>query len=146
MKLMEGEHIGPFNLGNPGEFTMLELAEVCSARFSISSLGSFPCSNVIRKYCGEVAILRMTKVVWFCAQVVKEIIDPNAKIEFRPNTKDDPHMRKPDISKAKDKLGWEPQIPLRKGLPLMVDDFRKRIFGDQTESAVDMSRKESETD
>ena len=26
---MEGEHIGPFNLGNPGEFTMLELAEVC---------------------------------------------------------------------------------------------------------------------
>jgi nucleoside-diphosphate-sugar epimerase len=28
MRLMEGEHIGPFNLGNPGEFTMLELAEV----------------------------------------------------------------------------------------------------------------------
>lgn len=28
MKLMEGEHVGPFNLGNPGEFTMLELAEV----------------------------------------------------------------------------------------------------------------------
>jgi len=26
---MEGEHVGPFNLGNPGEFTMLELAEVC---------------------------------------------------------------------------------------------------------------------
>jgi hypothetical protein len=29
MALMEGEHIGPFNLGNPGEFTMLELAQVC---------------------------------------------------------------------------------------------------------------------
>lgn len=29
MALMEGEHVGPFNLGNPGEFTMLELAEVC---------------------------------------------------------------------------------------------------------------------
>lgn len=28
MALMEGEHVGPFNLGNPGEFTMLELAEV----------------------------------------------------------------------------------------------------------------------
>lgn len=27
MRLMEGEHVGPFNLGNPGEFTMLELAE-----------------------------------------------------------------------------------------------------------------------
>jgi len=30
--LMEGEHVGPFNLGNPGEFTMLELAEVKSIR------------------------------------------------------------------------------------------------------------------
>lgn len=31
MRLMEGEHVGPFNLGNPGEFTMLELAQVCHA-------------------------------------------------------------------------------------------------------------------
>jgi hypothetical protein len=30
MALMESDHIGPFNLGNPGEFTMLELAEVCT--------------------------------------------------------------------------------------------------------------------
>ncbi|KAL0537992.1 hypothetical protein IC582_026986 [Cucumis melo] len=89
MKLMEGEHVGPFNLGNPGEFTMLELA-----------------------------------------QVVQETIDPNARIEFRPNTEDDPHKRKPDISKAKDLLGWEPTVSLRKGLPLMVSDFRQRIFGD----------------
>lgn len=28
IRLMEGEHVGPFNLGNPGEFTMLELAQV----------------------------------------------------------------------------------------------------------------------
>lgn len=28
MRLMEGEHVGPFNLGNPGEFTMIELAQV----------------------------------------------------------------------------------------------------------------------
>ncbi|KAE8734171.1 UDP-glucuronic acid decarboxylase 4 [Hibiscus syriacus] len=88
IRLMEGEHVGPFNLGNPGEFTMLELAEV-----------------------------------------VQEAIDPNAKIEFRPNTEDDPHKRKPDISKAKQLLGWEPTISLRKGLPLMVNDFRQRIFG-----------------
>ncbi|XP_043711062.1 UDP-glucuronic acid decarboxylase 4-like [Telopea speciosissima] len=92
MRLMEGEHVGPFNLGNPGEFTMLELA-----------------------------------------QVVQETIDPNAKIEFRPNTEDDPHKRKPDISRAKELLGWEPNIPLRKGLPLMVSDFRQRIFGDHKE-------------
>ncbi|PSR89513.1 UDP-glucuronic acid decarboxylase [Actinidia chinensis var. chinensis] len=89
MRLMEGEHVGPFNLGNPGEFTMLELA-----------------------------------------QVVQETIDPNAKIEFRANTEDDPHKRKPDITKAKDLLGWEPKVSLRKGLPLMVSDFRQRIFGD----------------
>ncbi|KAI3449477.1 hypothetical protein Pfo_006142 [Paulownia fortunei] len=95
MRLMEGEHVGPFNLGNPGEFTMLELA-----------------------------------------QVVQETIDPNAKIEFRPNTEDDPHKRKPDISKAKDLLGWEPKVPLRKGLPMMVSDFRQRIFGDHKENVA----------
>ena len=36
--LMEGEHVGPFNLGNPGEFTMLELAEVCLSILSIKEL------------------------------------------------------------------------------------------------------------
>ncbi|CAN6469306.1 unnamed protein product [Victoria cruziana] len=92
MRLMEGEHVGPFNLGNPGEFTMLELAKV-----------------------------------------VQDTIDPNAKIAFRPNTADDPHKRKPDISKAKEFLGWEPKVPLREGLPHMVADFRKRIFGDHAE-------------
>ncbi|OEL13552.1 UDP-glucuronic acid decarboxylase 2 [Dichanthelium oligosanthes] len=93
MKLMEGEHVGPFNLGNPGEFTMLELAKV-----------------------------------------VQDTIDPNARIEFRPNTADDPHKRKPDISRAKELLGWEPKISLKKGLPLMVQDFRNRIFGDQKDA------------
>ncbi|KAK7279427.1 hypothetical protein RJT34_24480 [Clitoria ternatea] len=87
--LMEGEHVGPFNLGNPGEFTMLELAEV-----------------------------------------VKETIDSSATIEYKPNTADDPHMRKPDISKAKELLNWEPKVPLREGLPLMVNDFRNRILNE----------------
>ncbi|OAY83929.1 UDP-glucuronic acid decarboxylase 1 [Ananas comosus] len=89
--LMEGDHIGPFNLGNPGEFTMLELAKV-----------------------------------------VKETIDPSATIEFRPNTADDPHMRKPDITKAKQLLNWEPKISLREGLPLMVTDFRQRVLSEQS--------------
>ncbi|KVH99947.1 NAD(P)-binding domain-containing protein [Cynara cardunculus var. scolymus] len=87
MALMEGDHIGPFNLGNPGEFTMLELAEV-----------------------------------------VKEIIDSKAAIEFRENTADDPQKRKPDISKAKELLKWEPKITLREGLPQMASDFRSRIL------------------
>lgn len=105
MRLMEGEHVGPFNLGNPGEFTMLELA-----------------------------------------QVVKETIDPNAKIEFRPNTEDDPHKRKPDITKAKDLLGWEPKVSLRKGLPRMVEDFRRRVFGDEKDGTTKTNKHTSLND
>ncbi|KAK6772755.1 hypothetical protein RDI58_027993 [Solanum bulbocastanum] len=67
--------------------------------------------------------------------VVQETIDPNAKIEFRPNTEDDPHKRKPDITKAKQLLGWEPAVSLRQGLPMMVDDFRQRIFGDDKQDS-----------
>ncbi|KAI3677105.1 hypothetical protein L1987_86725 [Smallanthus sonchifolius] len=88
--LMEGEHVGPFNLGNPGEFTMLELA-----------------------------------------QVVKETIDPNVAIEFRKNIVDDPQKRKPDISKAKELLNWEPKIKLQDGLPRMALDFKNRIFKEE---------------
>lgn len=69
----------------------------------------------------------------YIGQVVKEVIDPAARIEFKENTSDDPHKRKPDISKAKELLGWEPKIALREGLPRMVEDFRKRIFGDHKE-------------
>ncbi|KAE8704580.1 UDP-glucuronic acid decarboxylase 4 [Hibiscus syriacus] len=98
--LMEGEHIGPFNLGNPGEFTMLELAKV-----------------------------------------VKDTIDPSATIEYKPNTADDPHMRKPDTSKAKELLNWEPKIPLREGLPLMVNDFRNRILNEDEGKGAYMKNK-----
>lgn len=41
MRLMEGEHVGPFNLGNPGEFTMLELAGVSLLLFWNSKTFSF---------------------------------------------------------------------------------------------------------
>lgn len=68
--------------------------------------------------------------------MVQETIDPDAKIEYRPNTEDDPHKRKPDISKAKEHLGWEPKVDLHKGLPLMVSDFRQRIFGDHKEGGT----------
>lgn len=43
------------------------------------------------------------------------------------NTPDDPKQRKPDISKAKQVLGWEPKVKLREGLPLMEEDFRLRL-------------------
>lgn len=67
------------------------------------------------------------------SQVVQETIDPDAKIVYKPNTEDDPHKRKPDITRAKELLGWEPTVSLHKGLPLMVKDFRQRIFGDHKE-------------
>jgi UDP-glucuronate decarboxylase len=64
-------------------------------------------------------------------QVVKETIDPSASVEFKPNTADDPHMRKPNISKAKSLLHWEPKVSLRQGLPRMVSDFQKRILDEK---------------
>ena len=44
--------------------------------------------------------------------------------------------RTPDISKAKDLLGWEPKVPFRKGRPFMVSDFRDSIFGDHKEDGA----------
>ncbi|CAN6565607.1 unnamed protein product [Malus baccata var. baccata] len=86
IRLMQGDNTGPINIGNPGEFTMLELAEN-----------------------------------------VKELINPKVEIIMVENTPDDPRQRKPDISKAKELLGWEPKVKLREGLPLMEDDFRARL-------------------
>jgi len=74
--------IGPVNIGNPGEFTMLELA--------------------------------------------KEVLDltgSKSKIVYKPLPGDDPKMRRPDISLAKKALGWEPTIPLRKGLEKTIVYF-----------------------
>eukprot|EP00200_Dunaliella_tertiolecta_P001778 CAMPEP_0202347296 /NCGR_PEP_ID=MMETSP1126-20121109/5718_1 /ASSEMBLY_ACC=CAM_ASM_000457 /TAXON_ID=3047 /ORGANISM="Dunaliella tertiolecta, Strain CCMP1320" /LENGTH=330 /DNA_ID=CAMNT_0048938825 /DNA_START=38 /DNA_END=1030 /DNA_ORIENTATION=- len=84
--VMEGDEIGPFNVGNPNEFTMLELANL-----------------------------------------VKEVVNPSAMIEFRDNTSDDPNKRKPDISKINKSLGWEPKVVLRDGLAHMVKDFKRRL-------------------
>ncbi|KAG6501202.1 hypothetical protein ZIOFF_041076 [Zingiber officinale] len=86
IRLMEGENTGPINIGNPGEFTMMELAEI-----------------------------------------VKELVEPSVTIKNVENTPDDPRQRKPDITKAKQVLGWAPKVTLREGLPLMEEDFRKRL-------------------
>ena len=77
---------GPVNLGNPGEFTMLELAE-----------------KVIKKIGGK------------------------SKIVFRPLPSDDPKMRRPDISKAKSELGWEPKVTLDEGLDHIIQYFREYL-------------------
>jgi UDP-glucuronate decarboxylase len=86
MRLMNGEHTGPINLGNPGEYTILELA-----------------------------------------QAVQKMVNPDAEIIFKPLPQDDPRRRRPDITKAKTLLNWEPTVPLQEGLKLTVEDFRNRI-------------------
>jgi len=86
MRLMNGDYMGPVNLGNPGEYTILELAET-----------------------------------------IQSMVNPDAELKFQPLPQDDPLRRKPDISKAKRYLDWEPTIPLQEGLKLMIEDFRSRL-------------------
>jgi len=86
MRLMNGEHIGPINLGNPDEYTILELA-----------------------------------------QTIQNMVNPDAKIKFEPLPSDDPRRRRPDITKAKTLLNWEPTIPLQEGLKQTIEDFRERV-------------------
>ena len=78
--------LGPVNLGNPVEFTILELAEML-----IRMMGS------------------------------------RAKIIFKPLPQDDPTQRKPDITLAQKKLGWQPRVPLEEGLAKTIEYFRKLI-------------------
>ena len=88
LKMMETEDFtGPVNIGNPGEFKIIELAEM---------------------------VLRMT--------------GSKSKIVFKPLPKDDPIQRKPDISLAKEKLNWEPKIPLEEGLKKTIEYFKKTIL------------------
>ena len=77
---------GPVNLGNPGEFTMLELAS-------------------------RVQALTGTQV----------------PIDYQPLPADDPARRRPDISRAKELLGWQPTVPLEEGLVPTIDYFRKTL-------------------
>jgi len=88
VKMMEQEAlVGPVNLGNPSELTILELAEQ------------------VRAHVG--------------AQV---------GIVNRPLPDDDPTRRRPDISLARDRLGWEPRVSLEEGLRRTVDYFRTQIL------------------
>lgn len=76
----------PVNIGNPGEFTMKELAEL-----------------------------------------VLELTGSKSKMVFMPLPQDDPMQRCPDITKARDVLGWGPTIPLREGLKRTIEYFKTVI-------------------
>jgi UDP-glucuronate decarboxylase len=77
------DFIGPINIGNPNEFTMLELAET-----------------------------------------VLRLVGGQSKLTFHPLPADDPKQRQPNISLAKDKIGWQPNVSLEDGLKETITYFR----------------------
>jgi UDP-glucuronate decarboxylase len=80
------ETTGPINLGNPGEFTIGELANI---------------------------VIDMTK--------------SDSSIKFLPLPIDDPIRRQPDITRAKNQLGWAPTIPLAEGLETTIQYFKGNL-------------------
>jgi UDP-glucuronate decarboxylase len=87
VRMMEApDFIGPVNLGNPDEFTMLELAAMAI-----------------------------------------ELSKSSSRLVFKPLPPDDPTRRRPDISLARQRFGWEPKIPLREGLTRTVEHFRREL-------------------
>lgn len=50
-----------------------------------------------------------------------------SKIETMPAVEDDPQRRKPDISRAKKVINWEPRVPLKVGLETTIEYFRKEL-------------------
>jgi dTDP-glucose 4,6-dehydratase len=62
-----------------------------------------------------------------CAREILAVTGSKSEILFRPLPQDDPTRRRPDITKARDLLGWEPEINLRKGLEKSLEYFRACI-------------------
>src|ERR1700720_1574674 len=62
------------------------------------------------------------------AERIKRLTGTRAPIEFRPLPEDDPKIRRPDITKARKLLGWEPRVPLDEGLQRTIDYFRTVIL------------------
>jgi UDP-glucuronate decarboxylase len=61
------------------------------------------------------------------AQIIIQETGSNSKIVFQPLPEDDPKQRKPDITRARELLGWEPTIDLRQGIAQTIDYFRKKL-------------------
>jgi dTDP-glucose 4,6-dehydratase len=65
------------------------------------------------------------------ANYIRKHVDSQAGIDFQPLPSDDPKIRRPDITKAKRVLGWEPKVPLDQGIAQTVEYFRTRIAPEQ---------------
>jgi dTDP-glucose 4,6-dehydratase len=93
LKLAWSNEQEPTNIGNPGEFTILE-----------------------------------------CAREVLRVTNSKSGIKYLPLPQDDPKQRRPDITKARKLLGWEPKIDLATGLRLSLDYFRAEVEAEHTTS------------
>jgi dTDP-glucose 4,6-dehydratase len=69
-----------------------------------------------------------------CATRVLALTGSKSKIRHEPLPQDDPRQRRPDITKAKTLLGWEPRIDLETGLRMSLDYFRQAVFQETTAS------------
>src|SRR6185436_4886907 len=58
------------------------------------------------------------------AEAVRKANGGGGKISFKPLPKDDPKQRKPDITRARTLLGWEPKVALEQGLKKTIEYFR----------------------
>jgi dTDP-glucose 4,6-dehydratase len=67
-----------------------------------------------------------------CAKEVQSLFGSKSEITFKPLPQDDPKQRKPDITKAKALLGWEPKVMLREGLGKSVEYFKACVAKEQT--------------
>jgi dTDP-glucose 4,6-dehydratase len=62
-----------------------------------------------------------------CAELVLKVTGSSSPLEHKPLPEDDPKQRRPDISKARRMLAWEPKIDLERGLRLSMGYFREAI-------------------
>lgn len=60
------------------------------------------------------------------AEKILELLDTESTIDFKPLPEDDPKVRKPDISRARELLGWEPKVPFEEGIVETIEFFRKK--------------------
>jgi dTDP-glucose 4,6-dehydratase len=62
-----------------------------------------------------------------CAETILEVTGSKSELRFEPLPQDDPTRRKPDISKAKRVLDWEPKVSLKEGLKLSLEFFQSKV-------------------
>ena len=61
------------------------------------------------------------------ANLIRDMVGSGSDIVHKPEVEDDPQRRRPDISTAKKELGWQPKVPLEKGLAKTIEYFRREL-------------------